>query len=292
VAHAREALRVALVGLQEAALNHDTRTVTGLLLHAAELVADATSLLFELELTPADAPNRGHDLARARDILHEVLAVLQAPDLTTAVSPTHPESVANALAVVYVVSRAEQRRAEDQLGGHLTAEPPSTKRKGLVLDPDADSVRLAADTSGQEQRAGQDAARLASRLSGQDAFGTETGTSSGRRASGRTVLEVDVGYVSESNFYAGLSMDISAGGLFVATKAPIPVGTAVTLAFMLPGGHTVTTAGAVRWVREPGDDDTVPGMGVAFQALSEVDARAIQQFAHRRAPMYHDSGDA
>ncbi len=112
---------------------------------------------------------------------------------------------------------------------------------------------------------------------------------SDRRGSDRVVLEVEVGFVSESNFYAGLSMDVSTGGLFVATWQAHPVGTRVLLSFVLPGGKTVTTPGVVRWVRAAGDDDAPPGMGVAFSGLSPDDLSSIEAFCKRRQPMYYDA---
>lgn len=112
---------------------------------------------------------------------------------------------------------------------------------------------------------------------------------SDRRGSDRVVLEVEVGFVSESNFYAGLSMDVSTGGLFVATWQAHPVGTHVLLSFVLPGGKTVTTPGVVRWVRAAGDDDAPPGMGVAFSGLGPDELSSVEAFCKRRQPMYYDA---
>ncbi len=114
------------------------------------------------------------------------------------------------------------------------------------------------------------------------------GTKSDRRGTDRVMLEVDVGFVTESNFYAGLSMDVSAGGVFVATYQARPAGTPVVLSFLLPDGHAVTTPGVVRWVRESAGDGS-PGMGVAFADLATRDLEAIQAFCKRRQPLYYDA---
>ena len=71
--------------------------------------------------------------------------------------------------------------------------------------------------------------------------------SAGDDRSGWGVLEVEVGFVGDNNFFAGLSLDVSEGGVFVATYEPRPVGTKLMLSFVLPGGHTITTPGVVRF---------------------------------------------
>jgi uncharacterized protein (TIGR02266 family) len=101
----------------------------------------------------------------------------------------------------------------------------------------------------------------------------------------RVFVEVDVGLASKSNFYAGLSLDVSSGGVFVSTYQPSPPGTQVCLYFVLPSGHSVHAEGVVRWTREA-SPDCEPGMGVAFTTLSEADARAIAEFCAARPPHY------
>jgi uncharacterized protein (TIGR02266 family) len=99
---------------------------------------------------------------------------------------------------------------------------------------------------------------------------------------------VEVGFATETNFWAGLSMDLSEGGLFIATYRVHPVGTVVMLTFTLPSGHEISATGAVRWVREPASSDVTPGMGIAFTQLNPMDLEAIQAFCQKRLPMYFD----
>jgi uncharacterized protein (TIGR02266 family) len=103
----------------------------------------------------------------------------------------------------------------------------------------------------------------------------------------RVHVEVDIGMLTQSNFYTGISLDVSQGGVFVSTYQPSPPGTEVSLYFVLPSGHSVHAEGTVRWTRAP-SDDFAPGMGVAFTALSEADARAIGEFCAGRTPLYYD----
>ena len=103
-------------------------------------------------------------------------------------------------------------------------------------------------------------------------------------------LEVDIGLLSESYFYAGLSQDLSRGGLFVATYQLKKPGTHVALYFVLPDGHAVSTEGIVRWTRDA-SDDLPPGMGIAFENLPARDVAAIGRYCHDRALLYHDVED-
>ena len=100
-------------------------------------------------------------------------------------------------------------------------------------------------------------------------------------------VEVDVGVLSASNFYAGVAADVSPGGVFVSTTEPLPEGTEVELYFTLDGGRTLHAEGAVRWTRSKNRDQP-PGMGVAFTTLSDDDRRLIADFCGNRPPLFHD----
>jgi uncharacterized protein (TIGR02266 family) len=108
-----------------------------------------------------------------------------------------------------------------------------------------------------------------------------------RVAGQRVTIEVDVGVLSESNFYAGIAADVSPGGVFVGTAEPLVVGTDVTLYFTLEGGRTLRTEGSVRWTRAR-NADQAPGMGVAFTRVGPEDQRAIGDYCANRAPLVHE----
>jgi uncharacterized protein (TIGR02266 family) len=109
------------------------------------------------------------------------------------------------------------------------------------------------------------------------------------REAERVELYVEVGLATDSNFYAGLAMDISTGGLFVSTYTLYAVGTPITLSFELPAGRQVLAYGEVRWVREPNSGDTSPGMGVAFTRIDPDDLAAVALFCKQRNPMYYEA---
>ena len=102
----------------------------------------------------------------------------------------------------------------------------------------------------------------------------------------RVAIAVDIDLASESHFFSGLSGDVSEGGVFVQTYRDIAVGSEVEVEFVLPGGH-VSAHGKVRWHRDK-SDSSPPGVGIAFDDLSEEDRELIHRFCQARAPLYYD----
>lgn len=110
-----------------------------------------------------------------------------------------------------------------------------------------------------------------------------------QRAANRTRLEVEVTFDSESQFFSGITRDVSRGGMFVATYRTLPVGQSILLDFSLPSGERIATAGTVCWVREGGSEqEASPGMGIAFEALVQRDYALIEEFCTAREPLYID----
>ena len=112
------------------------------------------------------------------------------------------------------------------------------------------------------------------------------------RANERVDLEVKVDLDSEHTFYTGLTRNISAGGLFVATHHLRPIGHRITLTFQLPSyAQPLSVETEVRWLRENsflhGQQMTV-GMGLRFINLSPEAATAIERFLTENDSLYHD----
>lgn len=122
-------------------------------------------------------------------------------------------------------------------------------------------------------------------------FAKETAGSE-RRQARRLDIQAEIGIESDSNFFMGLTEDISTGGIFIATYDVRAIGSPINVNFTLPDGYLVSAEGVVRWVREyhGGDSDTenMPGMGVQFTGLSELDQRAIAAFVRQRQPIFYD----
>ena len=113
-----------------------------------------------------------------------------------------------------------------------------------------------------------------------------------QRAAERHDVEVAVDLESDSNFYTGLTQNISTGGLFIATHQIKRVGEHIHLKFSLPGAtRPIECDTEVRWVRENSSlhrTDSAPGMGVRFLNMSAADAETIQNFLDSRESLFYD----
>ena len=115
------------------------------------------------------------------------------------------------------------------------------------------------------------------------------------RASERFDLEVKVDLESDHNFYTGLTQNISAGGVFIATHAIRRIGDRITLKFTLPGSEkTIDVETEVRWIRENSAllrVEGAQGMGVRFINLTPEASAAINGFIQARDTLYYDDED-
>lgn len=109
-----------------------------------------------------------------------------------------------------------------------------------------------------------------------------------RRSTPRLARQFELEFNYETHFYAGLSLDISSGGLFIATYHLLPVGTLLWLSFSLPDETRLSVQGEVRWVRSSDEEHERPGMGVAFKELSAEALSKISAYCAERPPLYID----
>ncbi len=107
------------------------------------------------------------------------------------------------------------------------------------------------------------------------------------RRAPRALVELEVGIASESNFYIGLTENISAGGVFVATYASKPIGAKVDVALSFANGEEIRLPGIVRWTREASAGGW-PGMGVQFERLTPDDEAKIRRFIKLRDPLFFE----
>jgi uncharacterized protein (TIGR02266 family) len=241
------------VGISEAGLDR-----------AVEDTAAASSALYSAE---AASPTE----TAAITFIHNAAEALQRAMVdVNALRNRHPQvevaaaSIARTLALLYPVLQhsLRQRRARLPAGG--------------LSDSDARELRTMAGFPPAPSPTGQ--LRRPSGFDGSD-----------RRADAnkRVFVEVEIGLSSESHIYTGLSLDVSTGGVFVATYEAARPGTAVELHFVLPDGHVVNAQGVVRWTRAA-TEDAPPGMGVAFSSISKESLAHIAGFCASRPPLYFD----
>jgi uncharacterized protein (TIGR02266 family) len=107
------------------------------------------------------------------------------------------------------------------------------------------------------------------------------------RSTSRFALSAAVSLESEHNLYAGLSYDVSAGGIFVATVDTPPIGARVDVTVALPDGRELMLVGVVRWVRDAAlaTDGLPPGCGIQWKWLSLEALHALAEFAEAREPL-------
>jgi uncharacterized protein (TIGR02266 family) len=102
----------------------------------------------------------------------------------------------------------------------------------------------------------------------------------------RINVELEVLLVSEPNIYPGFVENLSEGGVFIATREPLPMGSQLTMMIGLPdGGAPIAVRGEVRWTREPTSEGAPLGMGIRFVDLSFEDGDRIRAFIADRAPI-------
>jgi uncharacterized protein (TIGR02266 family) len=104
---------------------------------------------------------------------------------------------------------------------------------------------------------------------------------SDRRRFRRRTVRVLVEYLSDAGLCCDTATTLGAGGLFIETDHPLPEGSAIKLAFQLPGSHTRhEIEGVVAWSHRPsGDAAGAMGMGVEFndRVASARLARELQR---------------
>lgn len=111
------------------------------------------------------------------------------------------------------------------------------------------------------------------------------------RAAPRAAVYATVDFFTEHNFWSGLTMNMSEGGLFVATHHAVPVGTTLLLHMMLPYERDpVVMLVQVRWTRAySGQDDVPPGLGLQFVDADACALTKITNFiATIREPLFFD----
>jgi uncharacterized protein (TIGR02266 family) len=99
---------------------------------------------------------------------------------------------------------------------------------------------------------------------------------------------VEVNLESEHNFYTGFTENISTGGLFIATRDLLPIGTQTQMTFSLSGSSQLITLVEVRWHRleQASDENISPGMGVRFLDLTPEQQASINAFIDQRETLF------
>src|SRR5688500_12732292 len=112
------------------------------------------------------------------------------------------------------------------------------------------------------------------------------------RQAPRADVQVSIDLASEHTFWSGLTMNMSEGGVFVATYRHAPVGTKLSVEMDLPDGDApIAITAEVRWSREyTGNPDAPPGIGLQFVDLDARSLARIRTFVEKvREPLFFDA---
>lgn len=99
-----------------------------------------------------------------------------------------------------------------------------------------------------------------------------------RRTDPRYARRLEVEVLAGEQRTVATTRNISLGGVFVETTAPLPLQTRLQIRFRIPTQpEPIEVSGEVRWV-EPGEGDQLPGMGIRFQGLRAREVWALNRF--------------
>lgn len=90
-------------------------------------------------------------------------------------------------------------------------------------------------------------------------------------------------YLSK-NESEGKALNVSRGGMFVATDLPLPTRSEWRVRFHLPETETQLTPTAMVVWRAPEDSPTGPGLGMRFVELDGPTARTLDEYVYERTP--------
>lgn len=104
-----------------------------------------------------------------------------------------------------------------------------------------------------------------------------------KRQAQRLDHEILVAYRTMDGFITDWAVNISKGGLFVNTRAPLAVGSQVRLIISLPdAAFPFDLTGKVSWVNEfDNASNLVPGMGIEFVDIDEEMRGRIATFVEK-----------
>ncbi|MBI5544572.1 MAG: TIGR02266 family protein [Deltaproteobacteria bacterium] len=104
-----------------------------------------------------------------------------------------------------------------------------------------------------------------------------------KRKSERLEHELLVAYRTVDGFITDWAVNISRGGLFINSRAPLPVGTTVRLIISLPdAAFPFDLTGRVTRVSEVNNaTNEVPGMGLEFVDIDEDKRARIERFVDK-----------
>jgi len=289
----------ALLGSALELLQRDPNIPSDVLVVAGNIAA-AIGALFEAERASSEVDGKAC-VKHAMSSLSQTMALLQDVKVHHEGIAASTQSLARVMSKLYPLV---QRPSHPQPSGPAEQRPSAGQPAAPPLDTRADR----ADAGGHHGHGGgaaptragwkpapapaQNAAPSAGAPAPAPARAGAAARVAGRAphtsTAPRQKIEANVGATTESNFFVGFSGEIAEGGVFVATYATFPVGTAIETLVTLPGNYQFTAPGWVRFVRDPMDMDSEPGIGISFDELRTEQRELILRFVRKRSPLFYD----
>ncbi len=114
---------------------------------------------------------------------------------------------------------------------------------------------------------------------------------SNNRADKRIKVSIEVTISGPHTFFSGFTMDISKGGLFVATHKLFPIGTELLLNLKI-GSQSLELLTSVVWIRDMNSSaisGESPGMGLRFINIDSESVGIISSFLEKKDPILYDT---
>jgi uncharacterized protein (TIGR02266 family) len=100
------------------------------------------------------------------------------------------------------------------------------------------------------------------------------------RKTPRVPIALEIDYRSAGAFLVAYSMNLSKGGIFVETNAPLPMGTVVGLRLHAPNTSPCELRGTVTWLRPEATGPGQPaGMGIVIDGTTERYGAVVDEIA-------------
>jgi uncharacterized protein (TIGR02266 family) len=286
----------ALLGSALELLQRDPNIPSDVLTVAGNIAA-AIGALFEAEKASSDVDGKAC-VKHGMSSLSQTMALLQDVKVHHEGIAASTQAIARVMSKLYPLmqrpsqpqsSGAHSPGATEQRVSAGRADQPAAAREAHAGAANArEGSKQAAAAQGKE-RVGAVLVSPAAVHAAVPARAVGAAKAAGRAFAGpRHKIEANVGATTESNFFVGFSGEIAEGGVFVATYATFPVGTAMETLVTLPGNYQFTAPGVVRFVRDPMDMDSEPGVGIGFETLSTDHRELILRFVRKRSPMFYE----
>jgi uncharacterized protein (TIGR02266 family) len=250
-------------------------------LAVAENLAGAVGALFEAEKATSDLDGKA-SVKHAMGSLSQTMALLQDVKITHAGITEATKTLALVMSKLYPLAQVPTVRPQSMTSSS-PAHAKTVAASHSAPPPAAASVKPVAP-SAKPAAAPVVASREAAAANPASSRAAARPVHRGPREK----LEANVGATTESNFFVGFSGEIGEGGVFIATYAILPVGAPVEVLVTLPGNYQFTVPGEVRFVRDPMDMDSEPGIGVGFESLPNEHRELILRFVRKRPPIFFD----